>query len=88
MRWKAHMARQPQLHRGAPASWFAGDRIGRGRREEGEYDGSDVQTIKTAGAWVKKGLKLNLPKVKSKTFEYHFCSNFQGKYFYFMTLSI
>jgi hypothetical protein len=42
-----------------------------------------VQEIKTAGAWVKKELKLILPKIKTKIFEYHFCSNFQDKHFLF-----
>jgi hypothetical protein len=45
------------------------------RREEGEDDGTYVQESKTVGAWVKKELKLILPKVKSKTFEYNFCLN-------------
>jgi hypothetical protein len=43
---------------------LARDGIGQGRREEGEDDGTDAQKIKIAGAWMKKGLKLNLPKVK------------------------
>jgi hypothetical protein len=33
--------------------------------------------------WVKRELKLILPKVKSKIFEYHFCSTFQDIYFLF-----
>jgi hypothetical protein len=37
---------------------------GRGRREEGEDDGTYVRETETAGAWVKKELKLILPKVK------------------------
>jgi hypothetical protein len=56
---------------------------GSGRREEGEDDGTYAQETKTAGAWVKKELKLILPRVKSKTFEYHFCSNFQDIHFLF-----
>jgi hypothetical protein len=69
--------------RGALASWPASDETGQGRREQGEDDGTDVQKTKIAGAWVKKRLKLNLPKVKSKTFEYHFYSTFEGKHFIF-----
>jgi hypothetical protein len=38
---------------------------------------------KIAGAWVKKELKLILPRVKSKIFEYHFCSTFQDVHFLF-----
>jgi hypothetical protein len=37
---------------------------GSGRREEGEDDGTYVQEAKIVGAWVKKELKLILPKVK------------------------
>jgi hypothetical protein len=51
------------------------------RREEGEDDGIDAQKTKTAGTWVKKKLKVILPSVKSKIFEYHFCSNFQNIHF-------
>jgi hypothetical protein len=58
------MARRAQLCRGAPASWPASNGTGQGRREEGEDDGTDVQKTKTTGVWVKKGLKLNLRKVK------------------------
>jgi hypothetical protein len=77
------LAGRPQLRRGAPASWPAGDGTGQGRREEGEDDETYVQKTKIAGAWVIKKLKIILPKVKSKTFEYHFCSTFQDKHFLF-----
>jgi hypothetical protein len=56
---------------------------GSGRREEGEGGGTYAREAKTTGAWVKKELKLILPKVKSKTFEYHFCSTFQDITFRF-----
>jgi hypothetical protein len=56
---------------------------GSGRREEGEDDGTYVQEAKTAGTWMKKELKLILAKVKSKKFEYHFCSTFQDIHFLF-----
>jgi hypothetical protein len=48
--------------------------MGLRRREEGKDDGTYVQ---------EKGYKLFLPKVKSKIFEYHFCSTFQDKHFLF-----
>jgi hypothetical protein len=56
---------------------------GRGRREEGEGDGTYAQEAKIAGAWVKKELEPILPKVKSKTYEYCFCSTFQDVHFLF-----
>jgi hypothetical protein len=56
---------------------------GSGRREEGEDDGTDAREVKTAGVWVKKKLKLILPKVKPKTFEYHCCLTFQDIHFLF-----
>jgi hypothetical protein len=69
-----------QVHRpaGLPA-------MGQGsrRREEGEHDGTYARQAKIEGAWVKKELKLILPKVKSKTFEKQFCSTFQDIHFLF-----
>jgi hypothetical protein len=56
---------------------------GSGRREEGEGDGTYAREAQTARVWVKKELKLILPKVKSKTFEYYFCSTFQDIHFLF-----
>jgi hypothetical protein len=53
------------------ARWRHGRATGRQglrRREQGEDDGTSMQETKTAGAWVKKELKLILPKVKTKTF--------------------
>jgi hypothetical protein len=70
-----------QLRWVVPASWPAGNGTWQGRREEGEDDGTYVQETKIAGAWMKKELKLILPKVKSKIFEYQFCSTFQEKHF-------
>jgi hypothetical protein len=37
---------------------------GKGRREEGEGDGTYVREAKTEGAWVQKELKLILSKIK------------------------
>jgi hypothetical protein len=54
-----------------------------GRREEGEDDETYARETKIAWACVKKELKLILPKVKSKIFEYHFCSTFQDIHFIF-----
>jgi hypothetical protein len=77
------MAGRARLHQGALASWPAAMGQGRGRREEGEGDGTYAQEAKIGGAWVKKELKLILPKVKLEEFEYHFCSTFQDIHFLF-----
>jgi hypothetical protein len=61
---------------------------GRGRREEGKDDGTYVQEIKTAGAWVKKELKLIIRKVKKKYFNTIFVQLFKIYVFCFMTIFI
>jgi hypothetical protein len=42
-----------------------------------------VQEAKTAGVWVKKELKLILPKVKTTTSEYQIFPTFQDIHFLF-----
>jgi hypothetical protein len=81
--WQVHMNGQPRLNHGVPASWPAGDGIGQ-REERGGRRWWDLCAgSKNSRGWVKYKLKLILPKVKLKTFEYHFCSTFQDVHFIF-----